>query len=322
MAHYLDKKQLSDFKKKIQNVFHFLTISGKYKIIGSAALKSILYNSDFDLMELVKKSKDTPTLLNHIYQLFLRKFREAEADPSIFITDFKCGKDSNGEPLRWSKQDMEKGYKIKKNKKHVYFQETLIQKSTIKLDAIVLIDGVFTEFSDNYLLKLGQESNFEESEVTREGILNGIKQSYNEYIQEKDYFKAVKRAFSYKLILDPKKYKDQLVEYIDLFNSPLGYLNKCRSDLDILLLVLENKYNFRKPKISDIINNLQIIKATLVSITSFNLKEIIDDINIISAKTSHNDLSSELTILRDELFNEVNEYTKMIISKNKYLVKL
>ena len=112
------------------------------------------------------------------------------------------------------------------------------------------------------------------------------------------------------------------MEYIDLFNSPLGYLNKCRSDLDIILLVLENKYKFKQPKISDIINNLQIIKATLVSITSFNLKEIIDDINIISAKTSHNSLSSELTILRDELFNEVNEYTKMIISKNKYLVNI
>ena len=62
------------------------------------------------------------------------------------------------------------------------------------------------------------------------------------------------------------------------FNSQSGLLYKCYSDLHILLTLINN--TFRKPKIEDIRNNLQIIKQMLSiqTETKENVSQIIDDI--------------------------------------------
>ena len=314
-----DRKKLDDFNAKIRKAFNFLTIHGKYKIIGSAALKSVLYASDYDLAEILKRAKDTPTVLRHIYELFSTKFESAEKDPNIFITDFKCGVDSDGEPLRWSKYDMRDGHKRLRNGQSIRFQEALIQKSTIKLDAIIKVDSKFTEFSDNYYLKLGQDSNFLAKDVTEEAILKGIKESLKEYLDEKDYFKALKRVFSYKLLLNEKKYKDQLHLLLEYFNSPIGLLNKARSDLDILLLLLTDQI-FRKPKIEDVKANLQLIAKSIAPVE--NSQNAVSYIESLMKNKSLKRLAKNITVLRDGLFNVVNTAAKEFIHDNPSIIKI
>ena len=302
MAHYFDKKEISDFNSQLKHVFNFLTISGKYKLIGSAGLKSIKYNSDYDLMELVNKTDDPNVMLIHIGHLFLKKFREARADPNMFITDFKCGVDGIGEPLRWSEKDLERGFKMD-GKNKITFTSALILKSTCKLDAIVLIKGIFTEFSDNYLLKLGQYSNFNKDEVSKEGIESGLLDSFKEYSREKNYWKVLKRIFSYKLLKNKRKWIKELVELIDWFNSPVGQLNKIRSDLDIILLV--GDCEFRKPKISDIVYNLKVICSSLLS-TQMDFTDIIFDINKIMELKNLHQILSGINGIRNELEKNLN----------------
>ena len=314
---FLKEKDINDYSSKVKKIFNFLTIAGEYRVIGSASLKKIKYFSDYDLDELLKDYHPDDNIYTKIYKSFKKKFIDAKKDPNIFITDFKCGMDSNGDPLRWSYDDMMKGYKINENGDKVPFEDCINMKTTVKLDVVALIDGIFTEFSENYYFKFGKdEGNFFAHDIDKEHLLNELKHSYDEYMYaEKNYLKALKRIFAYKNLKNKKKYKAQLEKMFNYFNSPIGLVNKIRSELDIILVVLENEYNFRTPKKKDILYNLEVMKKKL---NSENYTQFDDEIDTII--NSKSDLKNKIEDLRNQLFNFVNKDALDFISKNKNLL--
>jgi len=307
-----DKRRIIDFNNKISDVFNLLTITGKYNVIGSSSLKSILYNSDYDLDELIKSKKNIYT---EIFKTFQKKFQEASKNPEIFLTDFKCGLDINNDPLRWDKNDMKKGLKTLQDGSTLTFEDALKMKSVIKLDAIVLINGVFTEFSENYYLKIGDDANFEPEEAKVENILQSIKRSFEDYIDEKNYLKALKRIFAYKKLEGGNK--KQLDLLIDFFNSWVGLISYNKSELEVLSLLLENK--FRKPILEDIKNNLQIIKQSLSYITAIDISSVSEKIDYICSLPVKT-IKKEIDNLISFLSTKINKVSLDFISKNKNLL--
>jgi len=301
---YFDERKISDFSKNVKNVFNLLTITGKYKIIGSASLKSILYSSDYDLMEYVKKGDNTKTL-GFLYKIFLQKFNDAKKDKNIFITDFKCG-EINDEPIRWDYKTMIKGRQMIGDKEYT-FQECLIMKSTIKLDAIVLINGIFTEFSENYYLKLGDITNYNKDDVSEKGIKKSIEGNIKELQKEGNFYKMLKRIFAYKLF-DKVNNKKKLIYLIDYFNSYIGIINKCRAECDILILVLEcvNK----RPLMKDIFFNLQIIGEALKTIKEIDLSNLIIFIDKIQIVKNKKILKHQIYIISQFLLKITNDDAK------------
>ena len=259
----MQTKSNNDFNDKLQKVFNLMSIKGKYSIVGSASLKGILYNSDYDLNEM--EHIKGPNAYEKVYEIFKHKFQLAKSNPNIFITDFKCGIDSKGEPLKWTYLDM--------IYKKAQFIEALKGKSTIKLDIIYLLNGSYVEITEVYFLDIGSHTNYNNKELDVETIKSELLKSMKECVQEGLYFKALKRIFSY---LNINKQKDQRL--VDFFNGPSGILYKANSDLNTLLTLIENK--FRKPTIESIKNNLQIIKQNLSvqDETKQNVSMIIDDI--------------------------------------------
>ena len=305
-----EKKTKKDYNKDVLKVFDKLTIMGKYTVIGSANLKKIEYNSDYDLQELIKEKKGK-TILDKIYYLFKDKFISCKKDNNYFITDFKCGLNTDGEPLRWDYNDMMKGHKILEDGRKCYFQECILIKTMMKMDMIDLIDGIFTEFSENYYIKIGDDANYFNHEFEKEHILVGIEKSLDEYLNVyKNYWKTAKRLFS--LYLLQEKHKKTLKELMTFFNSDTGLINKCKNELDILLSILDN--NFRKPKISDIKYNLETINiwATEANIKIPLILKIVKQNKI----TSMHKLIEEL---RDELYNIVNQRSYIFL-KNINLI--
>jgi len=303
------KKNILKKRKKwpedITNVFNTLTITGHYNVIGSASLENIKYNSDYDLNEMIKKSNGTKslTVFDKIYNEFKKKFKEAKANSNYFITDFKCGI-SDGEPLRWTYNDMMNGVN-----KDVTFQEALKMKSTIKLDLIVLIDGIFTEFSENYYFNIGGHTNYYKEEMEPSFNKLSIQKSLDEYLVEGNYWKALKRLFSL-FLFDVKKKKvvETVADLIDFFNSDIGLINKARNELDILLLVLEQ--TFRVPKIKDIFYNITQINDWCRE-AGLNI-----DFLFLLRKRSLKQIEKSIRLLRDQLFDIVNDvsfkyYTKI-----------
>lgn len=310
-----DKKQMIDFSDKIQKVFNLLTISRKFRVVGSAALKNIRYVNDYDLNELYQQNFDTKQALDLIYRMFKEKFQVCEKDPACFITDLKCGIDSDGEPLRWDKKDIKKGFKVLKDGRKMTFQECILTKSTFKLDLVKIVDGVFTEFSDNYYIKLGEETNFFPHDLSKDHLLTSLKHSYEEYFYTyQNLYKGLKRAFSYYLMDGEGKNAHLLKKLMKLFNSPVGKLYNVKGQLGTILLVMENKNKFRVPKIKDVKHNIQLIWKSLEYLPVPDIRKKLMNAMKVNSLLK---MKRALEDIEDDLFLIINNLTLTWTLNNK-----
>lgn len=315
MIDLFERKSIKDFSDKIQKVFNLLTISRKVRVVGSAGLKNTRYVNDYDLNELYQKNFDTKQALDEIYKMFKNKFERAEKDPNIFITDLKCGLNTDGEPLRWNKDDIKKGKKQLEDGRFVSFQDCILQKTTFKMDVIKIIDGVFTEFSDNYLVKLGNDANFFPHDVDLDHLKNKLKHSYDEYFYSyRNLFKGLKRAFSYYLTEGQGKNEAVLKKLFNFFNSPTGKLYQLKGQLGTILLAMDNKNNFRNPKISDVKENIKLILSELEPLPT---KDVKGKLQSALTSSSKDKIMKYLSSAEEDLFDIINRITQDFISKNK-----
>lgn len=314
-----DRKRLQDFSEKVRDVFNLMTISRKYKVIGSGGMKNIRYNADFDLNEMFEPSKlgSKEKMLDNITALFKKKFEDAEKNPNYYIVDFKCGMDEEGEPLRWDKNDIKRGYKVVQSGRKVRFQDCILMKTTMKMDVIANIDGVFTEFSDNYLIKLGDDpadANFFPHDLQRGHLLNSIKHSFDEYYYgARNYVKALKRAFSYFLQDGEDKHLGKLRQLMEFFNSPTGLLYKLKSEIDTVLLVMEN--TFRTPPVEDLVRNIKIIRQRVDSVD--NTSGAVRNLDLASQAKSAKKMAEYLEKSKKILESLINKSALDFIRKNK-----
>jgi hypothetical protein len=315
MIDLFERKQIKEFSDKIQKVFNLLTISRKVRIVGSAGLKNIRYVNDFDLNELYQRNFDTDEALDEIYKMFKNKFEVAEKDPTMFITDLKCGQDCNGEPLRWNKTDIKRGTKQMEDGRIIKFQDCILMKSTFKMDVIKIIDGVFTEFSDNYLIKLGEEANFFPHDIQLDHLANNLKHSYDDYFYTcQNLFKGLKRAFSYYLLIGKGKHEAILKKLLAFFNSPTGKLYQMKGQIGTLLLVMDNESGFRNPKISDVKKNIKLILSELEPLPTRDVK---GKLELALESSSKNKIMDYLESAEEDLFWIINRITADFILKNK-----
>jgi hypothetical protein len=180
---------------------------------------------------------------------------------------------------------------MKGHKDGFHFTECLLQKSTIKLDEIYLLNGSFVDITDNYYFTLGDHQNF--PTPTRKEIIDSIRADYKELVKEGNYYKALKREYSIK----PTK------KLTDYFNSEIGILNKAKSDLNVLLVLRDQ--TFRKPTMSDLNGDIQIIKQDL-SYTQVNFSEALDKATATNTKKKYKIIET----IVDKLSNIVNQDAK------------
>jgi hypothetical protein len=280
----------------LPKLFSFLSVRGKHRLIGSASDPRNHYSSDYDLNETINENKFSEKILDDIYQVFLSKFEYAKGSSTFYITDLKCGLDIDGEPLRWDEKDMKRGYKVLKNGRKMTFQECLLVKATFKLDVIALVDGSFREATEMYFLKLGNQSNYSPHQNTKGHIKAEIENDFDTLIRvDNNYFKALRRLFSLDKLRKDKKAEEILLSF---FNSPIGKVNKARSDLDILLSLLSTK-KFRTKDLSAVQQNIDKIADSIKMFQSPVLK---------SKKQS----ITAITRIRNRLYDFVNEETKTL----------
>ena len=272
-------KQPIDYPNNLQQIFSLLSVSGKHNVVGSANLRGILYNSDFDLGDDIKE------VGGQLRRVFLHKYEKAKQLPSVYFTDFKCGEDKRGEPLRWD-------YKtLKANNNRGYtFEEAMKSKAMCKLDCVAFVNGRFEEITEVYNLHNGSPP--------KKNLLGDLRQSQKEYLDEGNYWKALKREFSIASIQHDQKKTKRL---IDFFNSVVGLLAKSVSELDTIQLVLEQ--TFKKPKLEEIRQNLQLVKWRLSYVSSQFSKTIDDICKMKSNKAIH----SSVEKLREDIFSIVNK---------------
>ena len=302
----LSIKQPKDYTKKERNIFAYLTLHGTQRVVGSASVKEMDYSADYDLMEYVSFERSTE-MYELILDLFREKFRTAYKSKNIWITDFKCGVLAGGKPIRWKKEDIAKGYQIIEDNK-IYFVDCLQEKSTIKLDAISLINGLFHEFSEIYFITFGDYKTYEPEYTKKVNIETSLLKDVKAYTEKGNYMKTLKRLFAYLRISE--KDPALLQSLVSFFNSSVGELSSYKSDLELVSIMLGQ--TFRPVKHSDIVYNLKYIEKHI----NPHFKDLVK--SILKVKTDAK-IKEHTEQVEEILNNEIQIKTKEFIQSNKKL---
>jgi hypothetical protein len=83
----MQEKTPIQLNNSVSGLINRFAVKGKWKLIGSNALRSTLYGSDYDIETDIKNT-------SNILQYFQDAFKDAKKDPDVFIIDFKCGWDT------------------------------------------------------------------------------------------------------------------------------------------------------------------------------------------------------------------------------------
>jgi hypothetical protein len=300
------ERQLNDYNNALRDVMNLMSITSKYKVIGSANLRTSEFIQDYDIDSMFKTTGNEEKILDSLTARFKRIFSDAYKNPALFITDFKCGydpsypEDDDRFKLRWDKHDMKNGYKILGNGEKKFFRECLMEKVRMKLDMIYLLNGEFVELSEIYRLNINGRKNYDDNNIEKE-----LKQEIEKYKKEGNYYKMLKRTFSL------LKWKGKNTEkYIEIFNGQEGLLNNLINQLKIIQNICLQ--TFRKPKLHEIRGNLQTIKQELSSVYEIyhpNFSEKIDSI----CKKPLSKIYHSLTPIIDKLEKQLNKYVKKYI---------
>lgn len=254
-------RRITDLDEKTQGVIKLLKVHGTQTLLGTGADKLMDYISDIDLQEFVK-CKDDGKVFKEILKIFQDKYKEVDKNKNIFITDFKCGVLYGNVPLRWDKESIKKGFQIIEDRK-INFIDCLKQTSIIKMDIIALINGKFTEFSENYYFIFGKYKTF--NVIDKHYLDVALLRSFQKYFKEGKPFKALKRLYSYQKKND--KVDKKIIKFL---NSKTGKLNKLAGDLEIVIDVFDLEPDERTIK-----KNLRFIRKDLPKPYKNKLNEII-----------------------------------------------
>jgi len=250
------------YNNNIKKIVKLMSLESKVNIVGSAKIKRNIYYSDYDSFETVKgKTK------NIIYNHFKSLFEIIKSVDNTIITDFKLGENAKGEPLRWTYEEIKR-----RENNGITFDDAIKQKSIIKMDIVTLLNGRFIEITEVYNIYIDGESN---SDYSIDNVRKELTDDMNEHIKEGNLMKALKRKYSL-LNLDNKN-KAVREKLIDYFNSPIGLLNRSKSDLETMLLVIESP----KFDIDEIRNSLQMLKE---SISAFPVENNLEMISMMKTK--------------------------------------
>ncbi len=297
------KRQKSEYlDSRITKAFHVLSVNGGYNLIGGKNIRNLLYSNDYDLNESFNVL-DKKSMIDKLYEHFLSIFTKCYHDKNYYILDFKCGHSNDNNSIRWSFEDMKKGYQTI-NKKTYTFQDCLIQKNNdIKLDVIFILDNEPLDISNNYFIHIVNKKDDLKikHKQTTEQIMKELDEKVNVQIKQGNYYKALRRLLSKEIISG--SIDTNLLHFL---NSDYGMFYKTIHDLNVLLLLHEN--NFKPVSTLFILNNLERIKEFTSHITYFNVDPILDKINYII--TNHKNLDGQLLHLIKYAENDLHEKIK------------
>jgi hypothetical protein len=204
---------------------------------------------------------------------------------------FRMKKIFNKHILRWTSNDVLKGY-INFYGTKILLKTALKSKSRCKVDFVVLLNSIYSEFSIIYKFP------FSEQQDRREQLMNDIFINY----YEGNYFKMSRRIFS--ILPDNDLLKSDLLK---MFNSNLGLIYNVIHDLNIILYILENENNIQYV---DIKKELQILRHKISKLQMDKESFIFRKIDSLQ---SHKNKQLFINAIQEIIFilsNNLNEFTK------------
>ena len=344
----MKQKTLDMVNEETADLVDVFSLNGKVRLIGSNSLRAIQYGSDYDISTEIKGTtgEKVAKALKKAYEeaknnpdYWITDMKAGHDKRLIYKGDYsslsvgsylkkhkdlipkstaKAIKKATGETeiklirdlfiLRWKPRDVKRGWVKMIDGTKRYLKDAVLDKTILKIDLLGQVGNQFVEVTENYTIK------------TKDGKNNTVRLSNDEieedfedeiqYYSRKDSFKALKRLFSL-LQHDGKDiHKKALDQLVDFFNSQVGYLNKIRNELKILVEILSQ--DFRKVKWKDVEENLQYIKEQISNIYKIPINSSvfsdIDDMTETNAVKTINELIDYFT-------DVINKHSKGFLEK-------
>lgn len=338
----LEEKKPDDLNDAITEPMKLFAVRGRYKLIGSNALRSTQYGVDYDVE--THLSSNPALSLQHAYH-------EAKKNPNVFVMELKCGVDPrlvyDGDysqdsletylrnplipegvrheilatrdiekrvelirdlfVLRWTPDDVAEGRIRLIDGSHRTLHDCLMDKTTAKVDLIIKVGNQFAEMSENYYIRADGEKNYD-TELSKPQQEKSLEEDI-QYYAKIDRFKALKRIFSLYQLEGARKHSTEIKQLVQFFNGQVGYLNKIKCELGILIQLLDN--TFRDVEWDDVRANLQFIKEQISQIYEVPMGEgIFQQIDNCTANT----VKSVLVTLQDYFSKKINQESKSFLA--------
>lgn len=213
--------------------------------------------------------------------------------------------------MRWTPKEILEGKKVYRGRE-VTLEEAMSQPTIMKLDLVVLVDGVFTEVSIIYELLYKDEriNNFPTVDVLR-----SVRENVLHYWKSNNPFKMAKRMFTIARFTERTKDVDKLIPF---FNSDLGRLYAIISDLDTISAMLDTLSIVPIRRIKEEIGNIPSRLANIWTLKDYIEKEPVIFRRIQALLSDDKDtLASRITKITEALQEILTKHAKTELKKIK-----
>ena len=227
---------------KIENLKKIVSLKNNIELIGSNSNDSLKFKTDFDLQEVYLIDSIKANM--RVVKKYKSMFKHLEQMYDVFITDFKAGV-YKSHPLRWSAEDIEKGYQLI-DSHPIYLAQCFNNKdgNIVKLDIIAYIGNKYSEVSINYYFYTSEK---EEGDIYLSLLLD-----IKKYYHEDKLMKMYKRIYSYRIMK-----KEDVTDLIDLFNSEAGYMNMITHNIEVIEFIKEEDLKVNKKRLDNMIREVR-----------------------------------------------------------------
>lgn len=184
----------------------------------------------------------------------------------------------NRRVLRWTAEEILAGKK-RANGQTFKLVDCLHDKTAVKIDVLLLYNNRFIEMTNFVALEVGGPENWINIDMAAQhnlkvGLPIEIEKLYfsNYYYSP---FKMIKRMFS---LARNQRDVHILSKIIPILSSDVSYLYQIKSEIDVILLILEK---VKSPPMKTIKNELDLTKGRLVNILQFSDEEMKKMLDII-----------------------------------------
>ena len=195
--------------------------------------------------------------------------------------------------LHWNYKELCDGVK-KIYDVEVSLQDAIQMKTPVKIDVITLLyNSTFVEFSCIYFIKKGKRY------INQPGSVENLEYEAISLLQDKNYFKYLKRVYSLSRLNENEKLNTALEAY---FNSKNGLLYLFTVGLEALMTMLENVKNLPLKKINYEIDFFKNLVAKYGKESFYDqLKDLEKRINVEKLSKLHKD-AYDLLQVRSKVF--------------------
>ena len=313
---FKDKKLLSkvthnSFSKEIKSAIQLLTFNpGKIHVpVGSFMFRSQKF-SDIDLLD----NKTVACCSLEEAKFFFKSkiqnivFRISQYS-DVYFSNVKAGLDDAGEGVKWTEQEILKGYKEVDNV-YIDLGEAIAMDGVCNIEIWKKVQGRYIEISNFLVMEYYDENGIRKPlNAPMFDLIPRVKEDVKKYLKE-NTFKANKRLWILARLDNDHKMLEKLQR---LLSSDAGDLYILLSDIETIYLMLENLGS--QAPFNDLMISLDQIKVKLARIYNVPIphEKINNDINYIlqSDLIPRVNIIKILKRLHKTLKSILNNYTRL-----------